>query len=444
MPAATDPLYEPLAASGGRSTAARLDGPLYVFFLLGFLFVGGGFVLLTGGGDLRAEPEAGAGSLVSQLILAGFYSGAGLLLAASGPRAARLITVTWPLLLAPCLALASVAWAPEAALALRRAVAYAGTIVFGLCLAWAYAPRDAATLVCRGLTAAVLISVGFAFVLPAYGVHQASDAVQAVHAGAWRGVFAHRNTLGLWAAAAFVVQFAVGRESFAGFIRWIGAMLLSAICLVMTGSSAGLALAVLGCCFYVALAYAARRTPLERLVAGVFALLAGLLILAFLDEIMATVLRTLGRDANLTGRTIIWRFVIQSIDGPARILGLGYFSGMLDLGERLTLATGVRFVNTHNGYLETFVYLGAVGLATVLISMIWLVVRALHVAFGAPGAGAARVLPALIVFLALVHNFVESTLILPNNLNSMGLAISAGMIARFAARGAASRNPSPR
>ena len=38
--------------------------------------------------------------------------------------------------------------------------------------------------------------------------------------------------------------------------------------------------------------------------------------------------------------------------------------------------------------------------------------------------------PAVMVFLAVAHNFVESTLVSPNNLNNVMLATVAGMMAR--------------
>ena len=105
---------------------------------------------------------------------------------------------------------------------------------------------------------------------------------------------------------------------------------------------------------------------------------------------------------------------------------------MLTLGERLTNATGVQIVNLHNGYLECLVYLGAIGLSLSVVILAWLGARGIRLALSSrPSDVRFATLPALIIFLISVHNLVESTLVVPNNLNSMLLpAVAAVMTAR--------------
>jgi O-antigen ligase len=81
------------------------------------------------------------------------------------------------------------------------------------------------------------------------------------------------------------------------------------------------------------------------------------------------VARSLGRDPSLTGRTIIWQTLLQ-VDFN-RLLGTGYETFWL--GDRLYQVWGMAGVVTqaHNGYLETYLNLGIVGLfilAGILIS----------------------------------------------------------------------------
>ena len=283
----------------------RLNRSLYMFYLIGFLFVGGGFVVQTGGGDLRTAQDAGAGSLLSQAILGTFYLTATLLLV-SGKGTTGTLSRTWYLLLLPILALLSTVWSPDPALTFRRALAFSGTILFGLSLSSAYAPRDAAILVCRGLTVAVLMSLCFVLLFPRYGVHQSFDAVQAVHAGSWRGIFAHRNTLGLWAAAALVFQLAIGRESLGGMVPRVVAISATLACLLGTGSSAGLAISALTSLLYISLVATAWQTLRVRIIVAAAGLVIGLVVAAFFNkEIAAFGLALLGRESNLTGRTIL-------------------------------------------------------------------------------------------------------------------------------------------
>src|SRR5262245_28675147 len=120
-------------AISSRADAVPYNRALYLFYITGFVVVGGGFVLLTAVTDVRVAQEPGAGSLVSQGLLAFFYCIGGLLLARNR-HAAAILSKAWPVLLLPLLAIVSVAWSPEPMLSLRRALAFAGTTIFGLSL----------------------------------------------------------------------------------------------------------------------------------------------------------------------------------------------------------------------------------------------------------------------------------------------------------------------
>lgn len=70
----------------------------------------------------------------------------------------------------------------------------------------------------------------------------------------------------------------------------------------------------------------------------------------------------LGRDATLTDRTHLWRDVLELADDP--LLGAGFESFWL--GHRLETLWAKwawKPIQAHNGYIETYVNLGAVGLA---------------------------------------------------------------------------------
>jgi len=83
-------------------------------------------------------------------------------------------------------------------------------------------------------------------------------------------------------------------------------------------------------------------------------------ILAFGFDINGQLAPSLGRDANLTNRTEIWKFLLNMHTNP--ILGTGFQSFWL--GERLqTVWSGFSHINeAHNGYLDIYLNLGLVGL----------------------------------------------------------------------------------
>ncbi|HKW64956.1 MAG TPA: O-antigen ligase family protein [Candidatus Acidoferrum sp.] len=86
------------------------------------------------------------------------------------------------------------------------------------------------------------------------------------------------------------------------------------------------------------------------------------MILQFGFGINGEVAGMVGRNANLTGRTDLWVFILSMHTNPA--LGTGYESFWL--GPRLA-AVWARFVGSgineaHNGYLEVYINLGLIGL----------------------------------------------------------------------------------
>jgi len=72
-----------------------------------------------------------------------------------------------------------------------------------------------------------------------------------------------------------------------------------------------------------------------------------------------------GRDATLTGRTDIWEKVLDQNTNP--ILGAGYYSFWLgDRTEQVSRDYYYRLNEAHNGYLETYLDLGLIGVALLI------------------------------------------------------------------------------
>lgn len=104
----------------------------------------------------------------------------------------------------------------------------------------------------------------------------------------------------------------------------------------------------------------------KRYPQSVLALSLAVAVLVFLVQGIANVKSTafegLGRDDSLTGRTEIWEQVLSRVKNP--VFGVGFDSFWL--GDRLKSwqGTGWSFVVTtsHNGYIETYINIGALGL----------------------------------------------------------------------------------
>lgn len=97
----------------------------------------------------------------------------------------------------------------------------------------------------------------------------------------------------------------------------------------------------------------------------------GFVIAEYFFSIIEVIIHALGRRTNLTGRTEIWEILLRWDVNP--ILGMGFESFWL--GERLdrlaVILPGLILNEAHNGYLETYIQIGLLGLfftATMVIA----------------------------------------------------------------------------
>jgi O-antigen ligase len=205
----------------------------------------------------------------------------------------------------------------------------------------------------------IVSSVAMAILAPAYGTHQADEAVQAVHAGLWRGVFPHKNELGAMASASTVAFLCFGDPSSSrpGF-RFI-CVVASLACVIFAGSAGALASLLILLTIYFAI-FLTWRWPAAFTWLFVLAVTAALA--AALLSMDVDTFSLVGRDATLAGRTSIWDMVLAMIaDSP--LLGHGYYAGTSAFAApRLKELFGPAGRDAHNGYLTLLLETGIVGL----------------------------------------------------------------------------------
>jgi exopolysaccharide production protein ExoQ len=138
-------------------------------------------------------------------------------------------------------------------------------------------------------------------------------------------------------------------------------------------SSTALACSVLGIALVWTLRFPKIAGFFKRMLPG---LLGGTLMIWFLQstfnlgEIIVT---ALGRDMTLTGRTDIWENLLKEPINP--LFGVGFYSFWLgDRQERLSEKYYYHLNEAHNGYLETYLNSGLIGLA-LLVAMFVVALR---------------------------------------------------------------------
>ncbi|MCB1498898.1 MAG: O-antigen ligase family protein [Bauldia sp.] len=380
----------------------------------------------------RQDASARGGSMTMQLLLAICYSGSGLLLLRSNSLG-QLLRRTWPIFLLPALAFLSMAWSPDPYTTFRKAIAFLGTVVLGLAIAERLSYDGAIRLIAQVTLACVVFSVLWVFLFPHFAVHQVTDAwpYQKVHAGSWRGIFAHRTMLGYVAGLAFALIVYYGPLVAPQRLVRLVLIALSAVCLIKANSGGGMltAVGVLGLLyFFGGISSLDRRSRVAMiLLMAVFTLAVGF----FADAIMGAVLELLGKQPDLTGRLPYWQNLLDILN-ERPFLGYGYYAGFAyEVGIRLAQTTGTNFSSTHNGYLSVIASFGYVGLAAALFMLGWLGFKSFRVITLAPQQVARfAVFPMVVVVYALGANMIEDSLSSENDMVVLLLAVVGGLVSK--------------
>lgn len=326
--------------------------------------------------------------------------------------------------------LLSIFWSDFPLISLRRSMSFIGTTVFGIYLAIRYSLEEQLKLFALMLGFVIIASLLFGLFLPSYGISGGpSDVIQVeknpkkaialkedtAHEGAWRGVFGHKNSLGRimsLSAIIFALLKADGRKR--RLIKWIFLGLSLGLLVLSTSKTSVVLLAIIFILFplYKSLQwnFYLRVFIGCTLIAGIVG--AGIM---FLDD-PNFILKAIGRDSTLTGRTDLWLVVIRMIE-KRPLLGYGYnafWHGWEGASGYVWRTVGWNAPHAHNGFLDLWLDLGFVGLMIFMASMVQATRNAIKMAGSTISWEA--VWPLAYLTFIILYNLVESTLVKQNNL----------------------------
>jgi len=205
-------------------------------------------------------------------------------------------------------------------------------------------------------------------VLPSRSIHQASDALEPLLAGDWRGVFRHKNEAASVMAVLIIVGIYLCKRW--SFIGGLSVLLLSLVFLVKSGGKTALGLMpIIIATGWFILRWPRWRYPVVTLFLAVFALVT---VGTTVDPVFSQMLTKLGLDASFTGRRDIWTVAIDYIR-QSPLLGYGYQAFwrsdtlMSSFTENNTWATTAP--DSHNGYFDLLLAGGVPGL---MLVMVWI------------------------------------------------------------------------
>lgn len=338
--------------------------------------------------NLSTSAAPSSGSAISRLLWLGLLGSGGLVLLWRSSLGWLLLRWVNPFFLAfAVLAFCSVLWSIEPGVSLRRMIrlfAVIGVSAMFVLLAW---HRRRFQNVMRPLLTVLLAgSILFGLAFPHLGIHSESNAELA---GAWRGLTAHKNSLGALASLGAILWFHgwLTRE-----VRLAVALpcgLIAMTCLMLARSSTAVVTTLFVMMFLVMLL----RTPqnLRRYMPWavslfVIALLtfavAVLRLVPGMDVLLQPVVMLTGKDLTFTGRSEIWQIINEHIQF-APMLGSGYgayWIGPMPHSPSYVFLSRMYFYpgSAHNGYLEVVNDLGFVGLACLLGYLFHLIAQSLR------------------------------------------------------------------
>lgn len=299
-------------------------------------------------------------------------------------RIDRLIRA-WPALIIVALlilhAYASKYWSIDSATTTRRVLALAFSSAFAVYLGVAFrGPHLARVLALSGLLMG-LGSLVMVFAFPAIGVHQFDNA------GLWRGLWYEKNQMGLVMVCGAVAAAASMASTDARRVLPIAALAVTTVLVLATQSKTSLLCLVLGVGIVAGLWAMRKGGPALTVVALWFGVvLAAVAAYVFMTE-PAVVLKALGKDPTLTGRTDIWVALMRKVaEHPWTGFGYQAFWGRESVPAAFVrLETQWPVPSAHNGWIDLLVQLGWPGAVSVGLTV---AIAFLATLFRLPGAGA--------------------------------------------------------
>lgn len=377
------------------------------FVIFGLTYYMGGLVF----GVPEGQQPSGTILLIVTMIRYLIWLVSAILLLLHWRRVLRTIHRDWVFWLLTVFVLFSFAWSdfPIETLLNNREVAQ--MTCFGLYFAARFDLKQQIRLLAITFGIGAILSTIVAIGLPSIGKHTT------VFPGAWKGVFGHKNTFGgrmlLGAIAFYALPIERSRDV---WIKWGGIAFFATLIILSTSKTALILLLVMLLFLksYQGFRWQGKLSialiSLSVLVLGSFSVL----VLSNWNEL----LRALGRDPTLTGRTYIWTVAIRHIlERP--LFGYGRSAFWLPQSpypqEVRNYLPSYVAPHSHNGILDITLDIGFIGLILFLICFITTYAIALKRAYASNrpeyywGLG-------FLTYLAL-NNVTESFLLRLENIN---------------------------
>lgn len=256
----------------------------------------------------------------------------------------------------------------------------------------------------------LLFSLVLSVFFPAYGLDSA------LGTDTWRGIYINKNACAMETTFLLSLAFYLPVKSLLHKIFRVFYIVLSVLLIIMSQSRTGWILLFCLSVYVIVIKIIQQIAPKDRVIAVVLGTVFLSLIVFVTISHLEQIFYFLGKDPTLTGRTDIWKAVATSaMKRP--ILGYGYmgfFRGLQGENANVGMLVGRNVSASHNGFLDVWCNLGAVGLGLVLWSLLKAAKNASVCYFSKNSSYLCWC--TCIVFLIIVTNIDEKAMMVPNDL----------------------------
>jgi len=340
---------------------------------LEFLFICGAFLLISDALTPllypigRVEPDAGDSNVARLGVATVTYLIACLLLLPRWRVAVQFLARRPEIVVLAVLPIISAIWAPDFGPVVRRSLAHAMTLTFCLYVVCRYSADELFDRLILVLAIGMFGSIAIAILYPEAGVTHGL-----VNDGAWRGVYGHKAIAGrVCAFAVFICLLHKPANSLLRSLRW-PTLAATLVVSYMSQSRTSWLLIIAGIAAMIILAFLRWRRLSQGLRLTICLIVgAAVAFAAFFS--FDDLIELLGRDSSLSGRTTLWESAIDIASNRHPWLGSGYRDFWLGPAADEIAKYIPQWVvpnHGHNGYLDTWLELGWVGVALLVFFLL--------------------------------------------------------------------------
>ena len=273
----------------------------------------------------------------------------------------------------PALALCSTVWSTDPGQSLRSAIALFGAMLFGAYFAIRFDTKSQLRVLSATLAVIIIVSVGSALIQPYVGIDRG------VHAGAWRGVFSHKNLFGRISALAFATFTLLALYRYQTRVYSV-LLAVTALSLVWLSQSRTALVVVAATLLFMSARPILRRVEIRSWMIAA-ALVIGIAALAALVWSQRTsVVQRDPESETFTGRTVLWAACLLKLS-TRPLLGFGFdafWNGRAGNQFDVWQVVGWPAPNSHDAFVDVALDLGVVGLAFFVIALVGVLRRTIR------------------------------------------------------------------